>query len=317
MAVIGLEVERRESVLGGRPFGEVGPYEKIVGVIRFAADPRHPRHAAITDLGLAPRDADGSVGFAGDFYMLAPVEPARGRRRLLLDVPNRGRKVALGMLNSAVRVPDPETPDDFGNGFLMRHGYTVAWVGWQHDVPRQDGLMALTVPPARSDAGPIVSRVRCQFRPNARVSTRPLADRYHVPHPSVDVDDPEAELTVRDHAGAPAVTVPRAVWRFAREEGGRPMPDPRHVFLAGGFAPGRIYDLVYRSADPPVIGLAFLAVLDTAAFLRWGTAAAGNPCAGALERAYAFGVSQSGRFLRHMLYLGLNEDEGAARSSTP
>ncbi len=36
---------------------------------------------------------------------------------------------------------------------------------------------------------------------------------------------------------------------------------------------------------------------------------AGNPCAGGLERAYTIGVSQTGRFLRHLLYLGLNEDE--------
>ena len=48
-----------------------------------------------------------------------------------------------------------------------------------------------------------------------------------------------------------------------------------------------------------------LAVRDTAAWLRWATAADGNPCAGALQRAYLFGVSQSGRFLRQMLHLGL------------
>ena len=48
---------------------------------------------------------------------------------------------------------------------------------------------------------------------------------------------------------------------------------------------------------------------DTGAFLRWGSAAQGNPCAGALDRSVLFGVSQSGRFLRHLLYLGLDEDE--------
>ena len=77
--------------------------------------------------------------------------------------------------------------------------------------------------------------------------------------------------------------------------------------LDGGFAPGRIYDCYYRAEDPPVVGLGFTAVRDTAAFLRW--ADAGNPCAGAVERSYVFGVSQSGRFLRHLLYLGLDEDE--------
>lgn len=41
--------------------------------------------------------------------------------------------------------------------------------------------------------------------------------------------------------------------------------------------------------------------------MRWG--GAGNPCAGALDRVYVFGVSQTGRFLRHLLYLGLTADE--------
>jgi hypothetical protein len=94
--------------------------------------------------------------------------------------------------------------------------------------------------------------------------------------------------------------VARSAWRF---------PDPSHIEMKGGFTPGAIYDVVYRSADPPVVGLGFLAVRDTAAWLRWAPAASGNPCASAIERAYLFGVSQSGRFLRHMLHLGLDEDE--------
>ncbi len=296
MPAIALEIHRRAPVLDGRPFGAAGAYEKIAGVLRFAADPGHPLHAAICDLGQAPRTRDGRVEFAGDFYLLKPVDAARGNRRLLLDVPNRGRKVALGMLNSAPRVPDPATAEDFGNGFLMRHGYTVAWIGWQPDVPRQDGLMALDAPAVRGVTG----LVRCEFRTNARVERLPLADRYHVPYPTVDLHDPEARLTVCEHAGAPEVAVPRPAWRFA---------DARHVSLPGGFEPGKIYDLVYRAADPPPVGLGFLAVRDTAAFLRWAGAGEGNPCAGELERAYVFGVSQSGRFLRHLLYLGLTEDE--------
>jgi len=54
-------------------------------------------------------------------------------------------------------------------------------------------------------------------------------------------------------------------------------------------------------------------VRDGAAWLRFAPAAEGNPCAGVLDRAYAFGVSQSGRFLRHLLFLGLNEDETGRR----
>jgi hypothetical protein len=218
----------------------------------------------------------------------------------LFDVPNRGRKVALGLFNSTIRVPDPTTAEDFGNGFLMRRGYTVAWCGWQHDVPRQDGLVALTVPTARGDLGPIGGPVLCEWRPNSRLETLPMADRYHLAQPTADLTDPAARLTVREHAGAPAVAIARAAWRFT---------DATHVSLAGGFEPGKIYELVYRAENPPLVGLGLLAVRDTAAWLRAGSASAGNPCAGELERAYVIGVSQTGRFLRHLLYLGLNEDE--------
>jgi len=291
-----LDIQTRTTVLGGQAFGTAGAYEKIAGTIRFAVDPGHPANSGITDIGLAPRNADGRVEFSGDFYLLKPVDPRKGNGRLLLDVANRGRKVALGVFNSAVRVPDPAAAADFGNGFLMRHGYTVAWVGWQHDVPRRDGLMALDVPNARG----ITGFIRCELRPNARIATLPLADRYHIPHPVADLADPAARVTVREHGAAAPVELPRSAWRF---------PDPAHIEMNGGFTPGAIYDIVYRSAEAPVTGLGFLAVRDTGSWLRWGTEANGNPCAGTIERSYLFGLSQSGRFLRHMLFLGLDEDE--------
>jgi hypothetical protein len=291
-----LEIQSRTAVLDSKPFGASGAYEKLAGTIRFAADPAHPLHQRVTDMGLAPRNADGRVEFSGDFYLLKPVDMRKGNGRLLMDVANRGRKVALSMFNSAPRVPDPVTAEEFGNGFLMRQGYTVAWVGWQIDVPRRDGLMALDVPRAQGVGGV----VRCRLRPNVRAEVLPLADRYHIPNPTIDLNDPEASMTLREHGGAAEVAVPRSAWRFA---------DAGHVELKGGFAPGVIYDIVYRSVNPPLAGLSFLAVRDTAAYLRWASAAEGNPCAAALERAYLFGVSQSGRFLRQMLHLGLDEDE--------
>ena len=288
MGVVRLEITRREPVPAG------GAYEKIEGVLHFCAEPTARQNEPIADLGLAPRNARGLVEYSADFYLLRPLDGGRGR--LLLDVPNRGRKIALGMFNGCPRSNDPASKEDFGNRFLMRHGYTVAWIGWQPDVPRRDGMMAMTVPRVPG----VSERMRCEFRPNARVDTLPLADRYHIPHPVARLDDPEAELHVREHGDAPAATVPRSAWRF---------PDTGSIALDGGFEPGRIYDCYYRAQDPPVVGLGFTAVRDTASFLRWGTAAGGNPCAGTIERSYVFGVSQSGRFLRHLLYLGLDEDE--------
>jgi hypothetical protein len=289
-----LVIESRSPVLNGKSFGASGAYEKLAGTMRFSVDPADERNARVTDIGLAPRNAQGRVEFAADFYLLKPVDMRKGNRRLLVDCVNRGRKVVLGMLNSAPRVPDPSTEAEFGNGFLLRHGYTVAWVGWQIDVPRRDGLMALDAPRAQG----VVGELRCEMRPNKPVQSLALADRYHIPNPTVDLNDPKARLLVKAHAGAEAVEVARDTWRFS---------DPGHIELRGGFTPGAIYDVIYRSAHPPIVGLGFLAIRDCAAYLRWG--GGDNLCSGAIERTYLFGVSQTGRFLRQMLHLGLDQDE--------
>jgi hypothetical protein len=294
--VTSLEIHTRAPVLGGKAFGDAGAYEKIAGTLRFEIDPQHPLHRQITDIALAETNPDGRVAFSSDFYVLKPVDTSKSNRRLLLDIANRGRKVAVARFNSATQIADPTQPSDFGNGFLMRHGYTVAWVGWQADVPRRDGLLALEAPRAKGTVGTI----RCELRPNSRVETLALADRYHIPNPTVDIADPGARLFVREHYGAQRSEVPRSDWRFS---------DPGHITIKNGFVPGFIYDAVYRSADPLIVGLGFLAVRDAAAWLRWAPASAGNPCADELERAYLFGQSQSGRFLRHLLFLGLDEDE--------
>jgi hypothetical protein len=86
-------------------------------------------------------------------------------------------------------------------------------------------------------------------------------------------------------------------------------PEPSHVYLPAGFEPGKIYHLIYNTVGSRIVGLGFAAVRDSVSFLKYASAEAGNPCAGSIEYAYAFGRSQSGRFLREMIYLGLNEDE--------
>ncbi|MGH8063927.1 MAG: alpha/beta hydrolase domain-containing protein [Candidatus Entotheonellia bacterium] len=114
---------------------------------------------------------------------------------------------------------------------------------------------------------------------------------------------------MQDHEDAPPQTISRHQWSFARVEGDRVVPDATHIYLASGFLPGQVYRVVYTTAGAPVIGLGLLATRDTVSFLRYGAASEGNPCAGHIQYAYSFGRSQSGRFLRHFLYLGLNEDE--------
>jgi Alpha/beta hydrolase domain len=309
MAVVGLEVKTRQPLAGGREFGDVGRYAQIDGTAHFAVDPAHPLNRVITDVDLAPRDAAGLVHFAADIRILVPEDPARGNHRLLFDVPNRGNRLALATFNRVPRPINPGAPTDAGDGFLMHHGYTVAWCGWQHDVPEADGLMRIQVPGAQRDGRPISGRLLVSFQPSVPSRVQLLSDRAHRPYPSNDVGDPGAILLVRDADDAPPRTIPRQEWSFARLDSGRAVPDPGQIYLAAGFEPGKIYHVIYATTGAPVIGLGLLAARDWVAFLRHGGASEGNPCAGDIRHAYAFGASQSGRYLRQFLYLGLNEDE--------
>jgi hypothetical protein len=227
---------------------------------------------------------------------------------LLFDILNRGKQLALRNLNSAPDVA-PNAPLDPGNGFLMRQGYTVAWCGWQHDVPEVPGLMRLHAPEAVTSAGPLTGKIMVTFQPNAPSSVQFLADRMHRPYPTRSLDDPDAVLTEQEHEDAPERVIPREQWSFARSEHGGVVPDAAHVYLASGFQPGKVYQVIYTTTGAPVVGFGLLATRDLGSFLKYASAAQGNPCAGDLEYAYSFGVSQSGRFLRHFLYLGLNQDE--------
>ncbi|MCE2462331.1 MAG: hypothetical protein J4F46_00210 [Dehalococcoidia bacterium] len=310
MAVTEFEIKSRSPLAKGVAFGEVGPYEHLEGIVHLGTDPNHPRNRSITDLDLAPRDADGRVRSSAEFSILRPANPQMGNHRIFLDVLNRGRRRALKYFNSALDPLDPSAPLDPGNGFLMREGYTVVWCGWQHDVPPDSGLLSLKVPDALGpDGRPISGRISVTFQPNGPTQVQALSDRMHRPYPAVSMDNREATLMVRDYDDAPPVTISHDRWSFAKLEGGQVVPDPSHVYMASGFVPGKMYEVVYTAVGAPVVGLGLLATRDTVSFLKHGSAQTGNPCADDIQYAYAFGASQSGRFLRQLLYMELNDDE--------
>jgi hypothetical protein len=196
----------------------------------------------------------------------------------------------------------------------------VAMCGWQWDVERQPGLMGLEAPQALGgDGKPLPGRIAVAFQPNAahghhRLSHWPLhpapgQQQYgHQPYRAADVNEPTAELTVRDAVAGPKRVVPRERWRFARDDGGRPVNDDSNVWLEGGFQAGRWYEVTYTTRVCPVVGTGLLATRDSVAWLRHD-GSPDNPAAGRIDFTYGMGRSQCGRFLRQFLYDGLNLDE--------
>src|SRR5262245_20534373 len=80
-----VDLYERADVLGGQPFGDSGPYERLAGSIHFAFDPRNPANAQIVDLAHAPVRADGRVGASADFMVLRPKDMLKGRGIALLE----------------------------------------------------------------------------------------------------------------------------------------------------------------------------------------------------------------------------------------
>jgi hypothetical protein len=310
-----VEVLSKADVLEGKAFGVPGAYEKLSGKVHFAVKPEAAPNKLIVDLDKAPRNAAGEVEFVADFYLLKPKEAARSTGSVLLEIPNRGGKGILAIMQGGKGSRDPATEEEFGDGFLMRRGMTVAWLGWQWDVREEAGLMRLYAPVARDEQASsekeklITGLVRADFQVNEKTEQYPLGHlisgniggtEYYAWH----ADDPANVLTVRDAPMAKRRTIPRKEWGFVGSTAAKSEPGARTIRLNGGFEPGKIYEVVYRARDPAIAGLGFAAVRDFASYLKQER----NELAPA-QRVYAAGISQSGRFLRHFLYEGFNTDE--------
>lgn len=312
------------SFADGCAFGAAGAYERLKGRARFAVDPMAPAQSTVVDLALAPRDADGLVHFSADYLILRPVDASRANRRLFFDYGNRGNIRCLQFFNDAPATNHPHSMAHAGNGFLLRRCYTIAWLGWQADLYPGNGRFLLDAPAATLHGEPLTGAVRVEYiADRVGVTTFPISGWVSTRgHPVVSLDTRRASLTRRRYAGDTRQAVPHDEWQFARVEGGSGLddqgaeyavvPSDSHIHLPGGFEPGWIYELVYEGKAPLVMGLGHVAVRDFVSLLKHGagaTADADRP----IDKAYAWGRSQTGRCIRDFVYLGFNADAAGRR----
>jgi hypothetical protein len=277
-----VDVTSRTDYLGGKSFGLAGAYERIQGRAYFVVDPANAHDRVIVDLDNAQRNEHGEVEFSADIDILAPKDPARGNGTLFIDVPNRGGRFFIRDQN----------PDEY----YLRQGYTLAEVGWQFDVRPDPKLLRLYAPVAHG----ITGRVRADFIVVQKTLDHPLA---HIiigtiggtGYPVADVNARDAVLTERDAPLAQRKTIDRKRWHFS---------DDHTIHFDDAFVPGRIYEIIYTAKDPAVVGCGLAAVRDFAAYAKHDPKAIVHAA-----RAYAMGISQTGRFLRHLVWQGFNADE--------
>lgn len=317
--IVSLEILRREPFAGGKSFGPAGPYEKIVAVARFAIDPAHPSSRAIADIDRAPRNSQGKVEFESDVFILLPRDPARGNGAIFYEVNNRGLKLALRTFNGAPQANDPASEGDAGDGYLFRRGYAVVWSGWIGELVPGEGKLLLRAPVALENGKPLRGIVRFETSANAPAETLPLARREGLgSYRPTERGLREGILTFRMRETDPRVEIPRPQWSVepqplkAVEAGVPGTLGPMRLRVAGGFRPGYLYELVCEAEGSLVHGVCYAAVRDLVSFLKHD-ASPRNPLRGFARRAYGFGISQSGRFLRNFLHLDFNADEAGRK----
>jgi hypothetical protein len=245
--VVRIEVSSRTELLGAsrsamreclRSFRE----KSISKSIRETAPTRSSRISR-----KAPKNARGKVEFSSDFYYAQTFRRLAWNGTVLFEVANRGTKGILGFFNLATgNSVDPKTDADLGDAFLLSQGFTLLWVGWQFDAPDRDGLVRAYVPTAKeSDGRPIQGMVRSDFTPAQKVSELALTDAAYA------VVDSQRPRQCSHRAGlrrrSTPQRIPREKWDFTA--------DRKNIHLNDGFEPHKIYELVYKSQDPPIAGL--------------------------------------------------------------
>ena len=180
MAVTRLEIHKRQPYANSQAFGDTGAYEQIFATAFFNVDPTSRDNNQIADIELANMEQDGSVSFSANVCILQPKDTEKGNKTLYVDVPNRGRDRSLNLLNSSNsdQIANP------GNGFLMRQGYTIAWCGWQHDVPDAESLMKLHGPIAD-----VSGKIAVNIQTNTISYSEELSERGHQPYPTADLSN--------------------------------------------------------------------------------------------------------------------------------
>jgi len=313
-----INVAAVEPFAEGAAYGATGAYERVRGTFKGELDPLDARNKVIVNLARAPRNARGLVEYEADFFLLRPADAARGNRKIIYDVTNRGRKLALWFLNDAnvksvAAANSPATVNDAGNGFLLRMGYTLAWSGWDPDAPSRNYGLVMKAVVATDNGARIVRVIRDEFVSGTRSrddSGGGAAESFHLSYAAASPDQAHARLTVRRGETDARREIPATGWTYVNAREIRLLPAGRKG------EPGSLYEFHYPAQDPRVLGVGMAATRDLISFLRYETAdakGAPNPARAGVRGVLGFGRSQSGRFLRDFVKDGFNQDESARK----
>ena len=149
-----ITITSRAPAFNNQVFGTAGQFEKIKGIATGEIDPADRRNAHITDILLAPKNANGRVAYRTNYTIVKPVDMSKSAGVLFYNIVNRGGHGGPAEFHVG---------GDPGDGFLYKLGEVLLWSGWQGDVPLStDGSdrEGIEVPVARNpDGSPVTGPV--------------------------------------------------------------------------------------------------------------------------------------------------------------
>ena len=298
-------------------------YQELTGRAFGELDPNDPHNTLITDIdNPLAANGNGTVEYIASFRIRMPMDLNLVSGVMWHDVPNRGNNVAFP--SDSIAAHERAIAQRLAGRQRGRHGRSC-----QRELPsslRRVPAPAPTftnhyvkTPVLTGVTGQVLGRIINRGGTNAPLNVMGNPIPYF---PASSADNSDA--TLKEHLSetingivTEGATIPNSDWKFCYGAGatfaspGSPTALPVRVCLGNGrtFDPAKLYQLVYTAKDPYVLGVGTAAFRDVESFFRYATADDGNPLAGKINRAIIRGVSQSGNFVRHFLFLGMNQDE--------
>jgi hypothetical protein len=208
-----IQILNRTIAFGGYSFPGVGQYEVITGIAFGEVNPTNPQNSLITDIQLAPKNANGNVEYQHNFYILKPLDLNKGNRKMMYEPPNRGGKTYQTLNNTPSGTNDPAALTDpavLQDSFLWTRGYTTVWSGWEHNLGALTGFTATaSFPVARNPGNTTITGPSYEY-----IVTGGASFTLQYAAASATQGAPDAVLTHRVHLNDTPQVVPNSGWAY-------------------------------------------------------------------------------------------------------
>ena len=298
-------------------------YEQVTGRAFGEIDPANPHNALITDITnqLARDPATGKVTYVASFVLRKPKDMATASGLIWHDVPNRGGDVGFPADSFAandVQLVSAWQGDNAG-GTSVPANVTCTTPNCA-PFPNHHYVK---VPVLTNVTGRLIGRI---VNRSGQVSAPLNVMGNPIPYFPADLTHAGDVLRVHSHETVNGVVtldsanggvVPASDWKYCAggatfDAPGTVTTLPVNVCLKNGFDATKLYQLEYTVINPYVLGVGTAAFRDVQSFFRYSMAddfGTPNPLGSRITAAIVRGVSQSGNFVRHLIFLGMNEDE--------